>query len=567
MLKVRGREDDIKVFLNILEEEQNKAGEEIPSFDDLSTAADREIGVIELSHEGNYVLEFIHLVCDRLPELKVFGYRYTPAWNITTYYWSKAGSSRLETKERVADVSEITDEINEWWDKEKLYYTEEKADGSLAITGYYRWDEELYIPDMIDGKPVTELADRLFYGNPVITDIYLGESVQTVGAATFSSCHRLLLHTDSPSVRETLKKTRVMISSSDDTAEEISLKRDFVYKASGKGITLYTYRGDEYRLTVPDRLDGLEVRKIAKKAFYGKKMFSLTLPVKVTEFDPEVFEKGELFCLAAPGVDPGEVRSVIWKQILARGFILMNGDGIYPDGKIRDSYLNYCKRSFDLLAESCLEVPDMLFSMLRTLKLTPKNLETIIDMANEKDILEAKALLLDYRNNNLSEEQISRYEQEKIKRELSGPTLTELRKAWSYEILSDDTVRLTSYKGSEEDVTVPSEIEGRQVVSIREYTFVGLYNISDNAQMREVRRRRQRIKTIHIHSGISDIGECAFIGCGDETIKESDADQYYYSGFLRDAKRKKPPKITLIVESGSYAEQYAKKENMSYQSY
>ena len=564
MLRVRGKEEDIKEFLSYFEEERKKTGEEMPVFRDISTVTDKENGTVELCHDLFLSFESAQVLCNRLPELKVCGWKVFGSGIIeSNYYWSKPGASHITEAVCIGEPEDLPGQVGEWWYKEDTFGTEIKEDGSLIITKYYRWDEEIYIPEEIDGRPVTELADNLFYGNPVVTDIYLGENVQTVGSSTFSSCHKLLLHTDSPSVKETLKKTRVMISSSDDTAEEISLKRDFVYKASGKGITLYSYRSDEDRLTVPDLLDGIEVRKLAKKAFYGKKMFSLTLPATVTEFDSEVFEKGELLCLAAPGIDPGKVKSVIWKQALARGFLLKYSDGIYTDKKITDAYMKYLKPRTEQYADDCVGNPELLYGLLYAVKLTPGDYEKLIAVANEKGELEAKTLLLDHQNNSITEEQMALYESRKLEKELSGPTLTELRKQWSYEVLSDGTVRLVSYKGTDVDVIIPGEIEGKPVTAIGKYTFVALYTDEDNQQMREVRKRRQKVKTISIHSGISEIGEYAFIGCGDTSIPEN-ARVYNFRWFDEKRKAQYPPKAVLMVEKGSFAEGFVKKENIPF---
>lgn len=362
-------------------------------------------------------------------------------------------------------------------------------------------------------------------------------------------------------VIDTLKNTRVMIVTSDDTDESVDIKRDYVYKASGKGITVYSYRGNSENVTVPDKMENITVNKFANKAFSGCVIRMLQIPACINKFVPEVFEKAEIEYLVAPGIDITTVKSPAWKQALAKGYTMCNQNGIYTDKKIVDGYQAYLKRSFDTFAEPCLDSVELLYNMLKTVKLTPKNYETIMEAASNRNDLEAKTLLLDYKNNSISEEQMAKYEMSKIERALSGPTLTELRKEWSYDVLNDNTVRLTSYKGGYENVIVPTEIDGRKVVSLGRTTFVAVYTDIDNEQLKRIKQRRKTIKTITIHSEIKEIGEMVFVGCGNTSVPMTDTSWFYLTP---QTKASYPPMVTLIVEGESFAEQFAKTEKMNY---
>ena len=561
MIKIRGRKEDVNRFLEILEENQKANNEEMPVFDDVSNAADRENGIADISYKGSFTLEFVQDICDKLPELKIYGKRYEGMWNGFTYFWSKPGSPHLETEEE-GDFNPYpkVEDYEQWWDKDEFYYVEEHADGSLSIVGYYRWDEELHIPESIDGKPVTELADKLFYGNPAVKDIYAGNNIQSVGAGTFSACHNLILHTDNQVIIDTLKRTKVMIATSDASGETLNIMRNFVYKASRNGATVHTYRGNDDDVVVPSIIEGLPVNTVAKKAFYGRHLHSLVLPDTVTSFSPEICEKGKVDFLAAPGVDIRSVDAVIWKQSLAKGFLKFYVSGIYKNKDISDSYFNYFKRGLDKYYELCINDVELLSAALNTLKLSPKDYEALLKLANEKDSFEAKSMLLDYRDKNLSDKAMDKYENAKTEKVFKAPSLSKIKKDWSYKPDSAGGIVLTSYKGSDENVIIPETIEGKSVTAIDNDTFVAVISIYDNSQIRNIRVRRQQIATIQIPATVKTISDSAFIGCGDNSIGL----KYCYDS-VRQMKKTYPPKITLIVEKGSYAEKFAEREDITCQ--
>ena len=563
MIKIRGRKEDVNRFLEISEEVRKANNEDTPVFDDVSSTADRENGITDLYHKGNFILEFVQRVSNELPELKIYGYRYDIAWNGRTYFWSKAGSSHLEIIE-IGSFNPYAEEesYEPWWDKEDVYYTEENPDGSLSIVGYYRWDEELHIPEIIDGKPVTGLTDKLFYGNPVVKDIYVGNNITSVGTTTFSSCQNLVLHTDNPVILNALKRTNVMIASADDSEETLNYKRELIYKQTVKGITVYAYRGNEKDVRIPDTIEQLPVNKIAQNAFSAKQLHSLVLPSAITQFVPEIFGKGEVECLAAPGIDFSTVRSITWKQALARGFLLMNQEGLFKDEKITDSYAKYLKNSVSQYIEPCINDVRLLQGLLKTVKLSPDSYETLLKYAVDKDNTEAIAILLDYKNENISEENMEKSEKQKLSVIGKAPSLSKIKKDWGYKVQDDDTIAILSYKGSDTDVIIPSVIEEKPVVEIGETAFNGVCYYTESQVVKNVKVRRQQINTVYIPSSVKKISEIAFIGCGDRLLGEY-TKQYIISP--KKAKKAYLPKMMLIVEKGSYAEKYAEKEKMNYQ--
>ena len=73
---------------------------------------------------------------------------------------------------------------------------------------------------------------------------------------------------------------------SPDTTEETGRFEHFIYQKENDGITILGYSGIESTLTVPDKIEGLPVKKIGKNAFRGFSFLtSITLPDSVTVID------------------------------------------------------------------------------------------------------------------------------------------------------------------------------------------------------------------------------------------------------------------------------------------
>ena len=62
---------------------------------------------------------------------------------------------------------------------------------SVTITGYNGNAEKLYIPPVIEDKPVAAIGDNVFNGNTTLTFIYLPEGITTLGENAFYGCSGL----------------------------------------------------------------------------------------------------------------------------------------------------------------------------------------------------------------------------------------------------------------------------------------------------------------------------------------------------------------------------------------
>ena len=92
---------------------------------------------------------------------------------------------------------------------------------------------------------------------------------------------------------------------------------------------------------------------------------------------------------------------------------------------------------------------------------------------------------------------------------------------YTYYVNEDGTVTISGWKGDDKEIVIPEEIDGRAVTTIGNWTFSYCKDLT----------------TIKVPDSVTTIGSKAFKGCN---------------------------RVTLIVEHDTYAEQYAKENEISY---
>ncbi len=115
---------------------------------------------------------------------------------------------------------------------------------------------------------------------------------------------------------------------------------------------------------------------------------------------------------------------------------------------------------------------------------------------------------------------------------------------WYYYFEDDGTVTISGWRGENEEVVVPGEIDGLRVATIGKGAFIncdGLTSIEvpDSVTMIEdyAFYGCDALKNIEIPDSVIAIGDYTFSGCND---------------------------LTIIVETNSYAEQNCKKHDIQY---
>lgn len=91
---------------------------------------------------------------------------------------------------------------------------------------------------------------------------------------------------------------------------------------------------------------------------------------------------------------------------------------------------------------------------------------------------------------------------------------------YTYEVLSDGTVKITGYSGAAESITIPSTIDGKKVTLIDDYAFSGIAELKSVAISGNVKSIGYAafsdcmyLGTVTIPTSVTEIGDYAFSGC------------------------------------------------------
>lgn len=140
---------------------------------------------------------------------------------------------------------------------------------------------------------------------------------------------------------------------------------------------------------------------------------------------------------------------------------------------------------------------------------SPEVRDELIDKAREKNFIELTAWLFDYKHRTADEAREEEKATERFMRELTAspnePFI--VRKNWCYRKKPDGTIKITNYKGSETEVTVPSHVGDAIVTEIGAKCFSPTAGKSGNVESRSA------IRSITIPDSVTCIGNRAFTSC------------------------------------------------------
>lgn len=137
---------------------------------------------------------------------------------------------------------------------------------------------------------------------------------------------------------------------------------------------------------------------------------------------------------------------------------------------------------------------------------------------------------------------------------------------YKYEIDNDCAV-IEKYNGNEFIITIPRSIDGYEVVEISDFSNNNVTNVTLSDGIKHIRYFAfmgcQSLREIHCNDGLVEIGSSAFYLChelSDVFISESVTTIGYgaFEGCSDD--------LTIHGVSGSYAEIYAKENNLNFES-
>ena len=274
-------------------------------------------------------------------------------------------------------------------------------------------------------------------------------------------------------------------------------------------------------ISIPD-----SVLRIGQDAFRGcLNLSSVDFSTQLRRVEASAFERCDSLCfvtlpeqlqmigneaLAVPFVAPYEAVPSALRVKAAIGFAqaYISGEKIYDT----ETYLKYMKTQRRRLLEEVHQYPSVLLVMLRGKMISENELDMVEQYFTADYQPEIVAELLEYKN----ALQVNQKPKKPAKTEPISdvlldnivPTLGELKKTWSYQILEDGSISLTSYKGYESTVFIPQQAGKKKITRIGIGAFAPEWATTPGTK-----KTREEIEEIIVPTGIVEVEEKAFHGC------------------------------------------------------
>lgn len=198
-------------------------------------------------------------------------------------------------------------------------------------------------------------------------------------------------------------------------------------------------------------------------------------------------------------------------------------------------------------------------------KITPLQIDEYISAAEGYTAL--TAYLLDFKSEHFSKEQVDAALQEETDKQLGIKQLSvaDWRKLFKFKIENGQAI-ISGYKGEADEISIPGKI-GDNTVIIGERAFDNkrlLKKVTIKAGVKEIRAHAffacVNVTEIHIEEGLTKIGFAAFESCQNlcKVIIPSSVQEMKDYVFIGDKD------LTIHAPAGSYAEQYAKENNIPF---
>ena len=446
-------------------------------------------------------------------------------------------------------------------------------DGTACIKRYYGIDEEVIVPEKLDGIRVTDIGDEAFYGWENLTKITIPDSVENIGVNPFNGCENLL---------------NINISANNPTLAFID--NALIYKPEKKMVS-YLSASKESKYEIP-----YGIESIGDCAFYGcSNLTEITIPDSVKSIGDSAFSR----CKNLEKINiPNNVEKIDGNPFVGCGNLLnINISADHPTLAFMDNALFYKpeKKIISYLSaseESKYEIPDGIKSIGDWAFTDCKNL-TEITIPDSVQLIGNMAFSV---CTNLTEIKIPDSVQS-----IGNSAFSFCRNLT--EITIPDSVQSIGYRAFNycknlTEITIPDSVE-----KIGDNPFSGcenLLNINisadhptltfiDNALIYKPEKRlvsyfcASKESKYEIPDGIASIGDSAFDGCSNLTeIKIPDGLQSIGELAFNGCKNMKKINIPASVNSiekyafdgcdnikitvarDSYAEKYCKENNIKY---
>lgn len=361
---------------------------------------------------------------------------------------------------------------------------------------------------------VKNIQNAAFKSRKKLSEVVMPEGVESIGAEAFAGCVGLRSVVLPGTLREIQEKA----------FKGCKLMADLVFPASLRTIGEESFRNCETlrRVVLPSG-----VEKVGKNAFAGcTGVEYIEFPQKINKSITGVFNLSEM----------------LEKRIQGRLSFSADTEAAFL-AKIREKS-NRTKLMQSFITQDNGPYAAWLLEQL-TKTLTGEELDAYIDAAAAQQKPQVQAVLLNYKNIDISAEQGLELElpDEIRSMERIEMTVSDWRKIFKF-LVKDGKASISGYKGTEVDVQIPAYIGKNPVTEIADGAFFG----------------RECIESITIPEGVLCIGRQVFDRCcnlKDLHIPASVVRIDSYIGSMR-------LKLTIHAPAGSYAEQYAKEHNIPF---
>ena len=394
------------------------------------------------------------------------------------------------------------------------------------------------IPDF-----VKKIGTSAFYGCSGLLNIEIPNSVTEIGKCAFCDC-------------TSLKKVTIPNGVTKIGSSAFSRCTSLTNITIPNGITeicKWTFCECE-NLSNVNLPDG--VLKIAEEAFCDcTSLVNLTAPQTLTELGKGAFENVPLICFVAPNIPFKVLKKEMLLFPATIGFLSQQEK--FTDGDLIKEYEKFEITHRKILLSMVLERDFVLgiSAYVNSGIINEKNFENeILIPAQEFKAMQCVAFLLECKNKHIAQEEINDDFENQFKNDALDTN--ELKKIWTCEKKKDGSLSIAGYKGASRNVVIPEQIGNKPVKAVSYMAF----SPYKHSRLPQLANTLESIQSITIPDSVKIIIDSAFKGCAglrsviiSDSVVKIGKDAFCLC-----------PNVTIHAPAGSYAEQYAKENNIPF---
>ena len=347
--------------------------------------------------------------------------------------------------------------------------------------------EEVCFPERLQS-----IGAKAFLGCLKLKTISLPESVQSLGEAVFATC-RALTSIRLPSGLEEIPREAFRSCSS-----LVDIQFPTSLRSIGDSAFIYT---KDMKLRLPESL-----QTIASRAFESTGNFNVIFPKHFSSLPKYLFDYAGDYEIFAPGV-PFQTLAPSERKAAVAGYVKAPEDmlALLPKRE-EEQYIAFLQRYRRKYYPRIADNEALLAKMIEHTLIPYEETEELLDLLQDRPDL--VSILLDYIQS-IKTPEMEKKMQRKKEREadlffsLRPPTISEMRKEWTFDLLEDDTCILRSYKGNDTEIVIPEFIGRYRVIALADYAL-SPFGLHISARQSKVRKA---ITSIVIPDTVETLGK------------------------------------------------------------